>query len=55
MEEGTLPDEDEATPSLVPAEVITKIAACLEELRKCMEEAPHTTVSGSVDILSSCI
>ena len=46
MQEGAIPDEDEATPSLVPAEVITRIASCLEELKKCLEEAPHTTVSG---------
>ena len=38
--------QDTAPPTEpVPPEVMSKIATCLEELRKCLEKAPHTTVS----------
>ena len=46
-EDGAVPAGDETTPTPVPVEVMTKIASCLEELKKCLEEAPHTMVSTS--------
>ena len=45
MDQGVLPGDEEDTPPPVPPELITRIACCLEELKKCIEEAPHTTVS----------
>ena len=45
VDQGVLPGDNEDTPPPVPPEVITRIASCLEELKKCIEEAPHTTVS----------
>ena len=45
MEEGARPDTDSATP--LPVDVISRIASCLEELKKCVEEAHHTMVSYS--------
>ena len=47
MEEGARPDTDSATPTPVPVDVISRIASCLEELKKCVEEAHHTMVSCS--------
>ena len=46
MDEGVLPgNEEEDTPPPITPELITRIASCLEELKKCIEEAPRTTVS----------
>ena len=47
MEEGARPDTDSAMPIPVPVDVISRIASCLEELKKCVEEAHHTMVSCS--------
>ena len=41
--EGVEPQE--APPTPVPAEVILRIVSCLEELKKCLEQAAHTIVS----------
>ena len=45
MDQGVLPGDEEDTPPPVPPELITRVARCLEELKKCIKEAPHTTVS----------
>ena len=54
MEQEVLPgndnSEDEATPPPVPPEVLTGIACCLEEVKKCIEDAPHNTVSVLCDV-----
>lgn len=41
-EEGGSQD---ATPTPIPPEVVARIVSCLEELKKSLEEAPHTIVS----------
>ncbi|CAI8032881.1 Protein virilizer homolog [Geodia barretti] len=43
MDQGVLPGDEEDTPPPVPPELITRVARCLEELKKCIKEAPHTT------------
>ena len=48
MEQEVLPgndDNEEATPPPVPPEIIARIASCLEEMNKCIDEAPLSTVS----------
>jgi len=39
-------ESQEAMPQPIPIEIMRKISSCLDELRKCLEQAPHTTVSG---------
>ena len=43
--EGVESQEGHA-PGPSPVEILRKIVSCLEELRKCLKLAPHTTVSG---------
>ena len=44
--EGVEPQE--VTPTPVPPDVIARIVSCLEELKKCLEQAAHTVVSDSL-------
>ena len=44
--EGVEPQE--VAPQPIPADVMRKIVLCLEELKKCLEQAPHTIVSDRV-------
>ena len=42
--EGVEPQE--AAPQPIPPDIMRKTVLCLEELKKCLEQAPHTIVSG---------